>query len=111
VGDFNQVESELGFNRAVDLSHLATENHPVELGDHLSRPEFAKAPSLFSGRARGMFPGYFREISAAFDLLLEAFALRLSGDEDMTRFGSRHVFSFTSKIALLSLVNSDDELN
>ena len=37
AGDFNQVITELGFDRAMNLAEFTTENDLVELSDHLAR--------------------------------------------------------------------------
>ncbi len=44
TGYFHEMPTKLGFDGPLDRANLATENHPIEFGNHLTGPEFARPP-------------------------------------------------------------------
>lgn len=70
LGDFNQMITEGGLDRPVDLADRFGEDDLVEFLDHHALAELAEVASLLARGTQGMFPGDFSEIGAPFDLLL-----------------------------------------
>jgi len=82
--DFDEVESELGFDGSLDFSDFGGEDDGVEFFDHLAGGEFAEVSASSSGGAFGMFFGEVGEIGAGFDLGFEIETFLFGIDENVS---------------------------
>ena len=81
IGDFDQMVTELGFDRAEYFADLSRENHIVKFLDHLTRGELTQSPTLLAGRALGVRFGNFSEVFTAFDHAFESVAVLFVGHQ------------------------------
>jgi hypothetical protein len=75
--DFNQMESELCLNRAVDFPHIFLKYDLVKFFNHLARGKLSQVPSLLSRWTLGVDLGQFGKVRSVFNLRLNVFTFLL----------------------------------
>lgn len=94
LGDFDEVEAELGLDRAVDDVDGFVEDDLIELRDHLALAEFAEFAALLARRALRVLLGERGEVCAALDFLFELGAGGFVLDENVTGRCFDHAWTF-----------------